>query len=1033
MGLITDYFELQQKYEGIYGEKTIVLIQKGTFLEIYEYDPDDCINEKDKIDSNGKLWNNKIGHAIEMANVLNFKLINERGKKHPYNIENPHKVGVPLSSYDKNKSVILKHGFIIVRIDQQKDEKGEISRYVAEICNPSMEIDNISALKSTNNIISVYIENQSVNSETIGDSSHNQNEELLKSSKKFGYYNNTQPKVLDKIKSENHLLIIGVSIVDILTGENKICEIYSKIDDPFYSLQELYRILITHKPKELIIYIDESVDEKYITKTLELERYKRLTIKVNSVPEEYRKIAYQIEFLNKIFESKNDIRMPIVDSKIPKIKLQVLLQKNECIMDELGISELNYGRISYLLLIQFCYLHNPIIISKLSKPNIEWIDTTNHMILSHNAAIQLNIISVDKKHKKYKAVCSLMKILDQNITHLGRRLLQKLLRNPMINPNEIESYYKMVAEMLNNSLWLDIEKQLKELPLDIERLQRKLKLKLITPEELSILFQGYLKVNEIYSLYFSKSEQFDFKSKEYGFDSFVNKYIKILNLEALESCSIHLNHKLLEFIHNPINDLDVFEKYKELELAEKSLQEIVDHLNTFVKRTKLSFKDEKRDNTLIIATVSKCDTITKSKYNVKLCGKIHQTPYTTTERVLTSDKIQEICYKIDSIKLSLKKKLYELYQNILDDMNENYSFYNHLVIFVAKIDLIHSYAKVSYKYNYYKPTINGTSSYFEITELRHPIIERIISGKYVTNELSMSKILDSSIEEYNNGLLLYGVNTTGKSSLAKAVALNIIMAQIGCYTSCNLTFSPYTKIITRLSTSDSIEKGESKFEVEMIEVRTILRQSNEKTLVIGDELCSGTETDSGTALTASAILELLDKKTTFIFATHMHNLVNLPFIKESKNLRIAHLSVSFDETTKQLIFDRKLKDGSGSSQYGILVAQYLELPVSFINKAYEVLKYITNEPKVVVNSKQSKYNSKTYVDKCTICGTHEDLHTHHIQEQKLASKNKMIKHMHKNNQDNLVTLCQSCHIDIHSKNKELDILSTTTGKVIVLK
>ncbi|MFN9955062.1 MAG: MutS-related protein, partial [bacterium] len=117
--------------------------------------------------------------------------------------------------------------------------------------------------------------------------------------------------------------------------------------------------------------------------------------------------------------------------------------------------------------------------------------------------------------------------------------------------------------------------------------------------------------------------------------------------------------------------------------------------------------------------------------------------------------------------------------------------------------------------------------------LRHPIIERLITNvEYIGNDISLNQ----------NGILLYGINASGKSSLMKALGLAIIMVQSGMYVpATSFEFSPYHHIFTRICGNDDIYRGMSSFVVEMSELRNILQRADERSLVIGDEICCGTE------------------------------------------------------------------------------------------------------------------------------------------------------------------------------------------------
>jgi DNA mismatch repair protein MutS len=115
-----------------------------------------------------------------------------------------------------------------------------------------------------------------------------------------------------------------------------------------------------------------------------------------------------------------------------------------------------------------------------------------------------------------------------------------------------------------------------------------------------------------------------------------------------------------------------------------------------------------------------------------------------------------------------------------------------------------------------------------------------------------------------DGILLYGTNAVGQSSLIRSIGICIILAQAGMFVPCSeFTFNPYDKIFTRILGNDDIFKGLSTFAVEMSELRTILNCSNENSLILGDELCSGTENDSALSIFPAGLDHLHKKKKHF--------------------------------------------------------------------------------------------------------------------------------------------------------------------------
>ena len=73
------------------------------------------------------------------------------------------------------------------------------------------------------------------------------------------------------------------------------------------------------------------------------------------------------------------------------------------------------------------------------------------------------------------------------------------------------------------------------------------------------------------------------------------------------------------------------------------------------------------------------------------------------------------------------------------------------------------------------------------------------------------------------GILLYGTNAVGKTSLIRAIGINIILAQSGMYVPCSkFVYMPYKSIFSRIIGNDNLFKGLSTFAVEMSELRVIL-------------------------------------------------------------------------------------------------------------------------------------------------------------------------------------------------------------------
>jgi DNA mismatch repair protein MutS len=234
-----------------------------------------------------------------------------------------------------------------------------------------------------------------------------------------------------------------------------------------------------------------------------------------------------------------------------------------------------------------------------------------------------------------------------------------------------------------------------------------------------------------------------------------------------------------------------------------------------------------------------------------------------------------------------------------------------------------------------------------------------------------------------------------------------------------MTLAPFQAVYTRILNQDNLFAGLSSFAVEMSELRDILRNANAHTLVLGDELCSGTESTSAQALVASGIQWLSRRQANFIFATHLHDLPTHLNVDEL-GVRVWHLHVDYDPATKKLVYDRSLRPGNGSSLYGLEVARAMDLPFEFMEQAVQFRQTITSSTSWEA-AKPSSWNSEIVRRNCEVCGKaalHE-LEVHHLQARATATQQRLENGTHMNDKRNLVVICQTCHDAIHADKIEV--------------
>jgi DNA mismatch repair protein MutS len=255
----------------------------------------------------------------------------------------------------------------------------------------------------------------------------------------------------------------------------------------------------------------------------------------------------------------------------------------------------------------------------------------------------------------------------------------------------------------------------------------------------------------------------------------------------------------------------------------------------------------------------------------------------------------------------------------------------------------------------------------------------------------------------------------------KALGIAVLCAQTGIPVAASeFTISPYESIFTRILGNDNLWSALSSFAVEMTEFRAILKYANCKSLILGDELCSGTETRSATAIVSAGIQILVQRGAQFLFATHLHELSELEDIRNLDEVVFAHLGVKYDSMLKQITYNRTLEAGTGTALYGLEVCYGLDMDPEFLELANSCRK------KTV-----SRYNSLVEVKSCSICGSNNKLESHHIKHQASAVGGFVDNGVRTHDASNLAVLCEHCHNEHHAgKLTIIGWKDTSQGRIL---
>jgi len=968
MTIIHDYLSLTSKYKKEYSEKTLLLMQVGSFFECYAI-----------LDVKQNIY---VGSNIQELSDINDLVISRKNATHE---GNPVVMaGFGVTQIEKYIRRMQENDYTIVVYTQDTNSKNT-TRSLSCIYSPGTYFSNDSAELS--NVTScIWIHYSSSN------------------------------------KLINEKLTIGMSSIDIYTGHSNTMQYiidYIKSPTVFDALENYISI---NKPSECIIvsnfnaeYIKDLINCKYHELNYEHDWVKNIT-----------KQKYQYEIIHTFFNKEPDNIF----------------------------NEWNISTQSYCLLIQFIYKHNPNLIKKLQLPSL--INTENKLILANHSLKQLNVILDNNHTGKFS---SLSNLLNNCITSMGKRAFNYELLNPSINYQYLYDIYDITEHCLNKNLWKVIRNYLAGVK-DLSKIYRKIVLGKLSPKDFYTIYTTLDVVNNIYLhiscdtklLNYINTENVSFCITE--IKEHINKY---LNLEvckkyddlSFEKFSLNCIHEMILFNESYSPELNnnyktFLEYYKKLihikDFLELSIKEYETTNGTYNKKNEntdyIKLHECPKTEPALVGTTKRLSTLKKITDNLT-CNhfnpqSIEIKSHNGSNSMITSNEINTLAKNILKYRDIYLNCLCKEFNTFSNNFVNNFEVqFNTIIEYITKCDILQNRCYIADNFCYSKPTIiNSNKSFVNFKGLRHPLIEKINTNElYITNDLNF--------DEINTGYLLYGTNAVGKTSFIKSIGLSIIMAQSGLYVPAEeFTFSLYKSIYTRILGNDNLFKGLSTFAVEMTELRNILKHSNENSLVLGDELCSGTESTSALSIFTAGVKYLSDKNVSFIFATHFHEIISYSEIKEIKSLKLLHMSVIYDRENDRLVYDRKLKDGPGDNMYGLEVCKSLNLPEDFLELAHNIRNSYnknnnTNNNKLLINNKTSKYNSIKLKGVCEICSENIGTEIHHLIYQKNCDNSTKYKKSIKNHKANLINICELCHDKIHVENSEYKIYKTTSGYEIM--
>ena len=675
------------------------------------------------------------------------------------------------------------------------------------------------------------------------------------------------------------------------------------------------------------------------------------------------------------------------------------------------------ARRALALLMEFAADHMPSALRSLKEPDL-WVPD-GEVRLGNAALEQLGLISLrDEKQ-------SLLGLMDRCRSVAGRRLLRARLMRPISDIPELERRLDRI-EVAAGRDPIPTERGLRSL-YDVSRLWRRLELGTATLNDMACLLRS---LDSASALGCSGTASKAFLSWLFGFLS-----TESTTTVAREEGTVPI--KLLPFVTGACPEIEtLFAEGAAIRAEAAALCESWSVDQTAKGKGKverLYLEDAEGGGFRITGTKRRINAVlTVLRDGGDLSAKI--TAYKTSA-ILETAGLDALCVRHRAWMRKWTPAWMGCWSATLETVVERGSVVVPTIeAWCADLDVSWTMAGLAREWLWKRPVfVTGEEGFIEVTKLRHPILERLQVGgaPYVSHSIALSSAsaaLDTDHVQSDRGLLLYGMNASGKSSLMKALGIAGLLAQAGFpVPAATCRISPFTAIFTRILGNDNLWAGLSSFAVEMTEFREILRFADSRSLVLGDELCSGTESLSATALVAAGVEHLASRGTKFVFATHLHELATLPDIASLSSVKAVHLKVTYDAATDRLLYDRHLAPGAGSALYGLEVCKALDLPSEYLKRATVLRKSLAGW----TAPHTSTYSTGAVMAACSVCGSSGQLEAHHIVPQASAAA-AAAEGFDMNAPGNLVCLCATCHDDHHAGRLVIQgWQDTSTGRTLL--
>ena len=326
----------------------------------------------------------------------------------------------------------------------------------------------------------------------------------------------------------------------------------------------------------------------------------------------------------------------------------------------------------------------------------------------------------------------------------------------------------------------------------------------------------------------------------------------------------------------------------------------------------------------------------------KIPGIVHDVSSSAKTFYIEPAQIVPLNNKIREVKSKIRQECIKILVSLTDLVKSHFKELSFCENIMAEIDFHFAKARYAVKLQAVEPEITQEHGYIYFENMKHPLLliskeEGVVPNNFETGEKCGY-----------NALLITGSNTGGKTVTLKTIGLFILMAKAGMFLPCTYAkLYPFKNIYADIGDSQSILECLSTFSSHMTNIIEILKESNEDSFVLLDEICAGTDPVEGAVLAREILNKLAQKKVSGVITTHYGELKALEFA----NPFFKNASVEFNTETLQPTY--KLLIGIPGLSNAISIASNLGLDKDITEKAKNAL-LTQKDPSIAVVEKLQK-------------------------------------------------------------------------------